>query len=79
MPANLEKPYVYSLMWYKKEGGSVIKALDADLIASIAVLQTSRPLAVLREDGSLTLQSDANSQQKDAGHPHPPNKTYLLR
>jgi len=59
VPANLDRPYVYNLMWYKKEGGAVIKAVDADNLASIAVLQTPRPLAYLQSSRSLALQSDA--------------------
>jgi hypothetical protein len=57
---------VYQFMWYKKEGGSVIKALDVDHVASIAVLQTPRPLSYLSDDDTLTLQSNATLRE-DAG------------
>jgi hypothetical protein len=44
---NPDKPFLYTLLWYKKEGGSVIKALEIEKVASIALLQSSRSLSYL--------------------------------
>eukprot|EP01036_Dinobryon_divergens_P030724 gene30724-40010_t len=53
IPPNLEKPYVYTFMWYKREGGAVIKSIDVTNIVSIAVMQTPRPLAYLQDSVSV--------------------------
>ncbi len=59
---NVDKPYMYNLMWYKKEGGSVLKALDADKIASITVCHSPRPLAYSPYKLSLSLLSEVKYQ-----------------
>lgn len=50
---NPEDPFVYSLLWFKKEGGTVIKSLDdvARQVRSVVVVQTARPLACVYGDG----------------------------
>lgn len=59
---NPDKPYLYNLMWYKKEGGSVLKALDADKIASLTVCHSPRPLAYSPYKLSLSLSSEVKYQ-----------------
>jgi hypothetical protein len=55
-----EMPYVYSFMWYKKEGGSVLKAVDARNIQSVYVVQTQRPLVyVPKKKSPLMLKVDS--------------------
>jgi hypothetical protein len=48
-------------MWYKKEGGSVIKALETDKISSLAVICSNRSLSykLPPKMNSLILQSEA--------------------
>eukprot|EP01033_Poteriospumella_lacustris_P017600 gene17600-12595_t len=59
---SLDKPFVYSLLWFKKEGGSLIKSLEVDKIASMAVLQTARAMAfVLPPKAQLMLMSEATA------------------
>lgn len=62
---SLEKPYLYSLMWYKKEGGSVIKALEIDKVQSIAIICSNRALSYVLPPriNSLVLQSEAGTSR----------------
>lgn len=63
---NPDKPYIYSLIWYKKEGGSAIKALEADKIDYVCVTSCPRALVFIPPPDSksgLWLQSEAG------GHP----------
>jgi len=62
----VERPYLYNLTWYKKEGGAAIKALALTDLAALAVLQTPRPLAYLSDSRSLALLSDV-ALKSDAG------------
>lgn len=55
-------PYSYSFMWYKKEGGAVIKSLDTANIENISVISSSRALAYLPLRQTLLLQSEALNQ-----------------
>lgn len=47
-------------MWYKKEGGSVLKSCDIDKIQSVSMICSNRPLSYLPlPHHSLVLQSQA--------------------
>lgn len=59
---NPEHPYTYNFMWYKTEGGAVIKSIEADNIESISVLASPRALAYLPLKQTLMLQSEALNQ-----------------
>ena len=47
-------------MWYKKEGGAVVKALTIDMIASMSIVQSDRQLVYSIDDFSLMLQSSVS-------------------
>lgn len=49
-------------MWYKTEGGAVVKSLEADNIENISVLASPRALAYLPLKQALMLQSEALNQ-----------------
>jgi hypothetical protein len=51
--------YQYSLMWFKKEGGSVIKAVDVTKFARIAMIQSPRALSFLSDRRQVYLSPDA--------------------
>jgi hypothetical protein len=59
----MDKPY--TLMWYKKEGGAVLKALDIERIQSVSLIYSNRPLVYLPSKHSLVLQSEAGNNNKD--------------
>lgn len=59
---NPNKPYVYFLIWYKKEGGAAIKSLEVDKIGSLSISQCSRSLLYIPPPDNragLWLQSEA--------------------
>ena len=45
-------------MWYKKEGGAVIKSIEADKIDSISIIHTPRGLSYLYTKNELKLSSE---------------------
>jgi hypothetical protein len=57
-----EHPYVYSFMWFKKEGGAVIKSMDIEKIDCISVLSSNRALSYLPLKQTLALQHEAANQ-----------------
>jgi hypothetical protein len=59
----MDKPY--TLMWYKKEGSAVLKALDIERIQSVSLIYSNRPLVYLPFKHSLVLQSEAGNNNKD--------------
>ncbi len=62
MTREIDDKFSYSLLWFKKEGGSLIKALEVDKIASLAVLVSARNMAyVMPPKSQLMLMSEATS------------------
>jgi hypothetical protein len=60
MTREIDDKFLYSLLWYKKEGGSLIKALEVEKIASMAVLVSARNMAyVMPPKSQLMLMSEA--------------------
>jgi hypothetical protein len=59
---NPLEPYAYNFMWYKKEGGAVIKSLEAANIENVSVISSPRALAYLPLRQVLMLQSEALNQ-----------------
>lgn len=55
-------PYSYSLLWYKKEGGSVLKAIDVSKIRSISMVESPRPIAYKPDTRDIVLQSTISSE-----------------
>ena len=45
-------------MWYKKEGGTVIKSLEADKIETICIIHTPRALSFLKTSKELHITSE---------------------
>jgi len=61
----MEIPFIYTLMWYKKEGGSVIKSLDVQKIKSLAMIQSHRTLSYMYYPKSaVILQAEATAQDQ---------------
>eukprot|EP01038_Epipyxis_sp_PR26KG_P013395 gene13395-17962_t len=54
------KPFIYHLMWLKKENGSVIKSIEIEKIVSMCVVHTTRPMAYVIPKLSLMLQSEVD-------------------
>ncbi len=59
---NPDKPYLYHLNWYHKEGGAVIKALESEKIASLSISYSPRKLAYSPYKLSLGLASEISGQ-----------------
>jgi hypothetical protein len=56
----------YTLMWYKKEGDAVLKALDIERIQSVSLICSNRPLVYLSPPKhTLVLQSEPGNNNKD--------------
>lgn len=49
-------------MWYKKENGIVIKALDIDKIKIISIISSPRSLSYTTNNYTLCLQSELMNQ-----------------
>jgi hypothetical protein len=56
---NPLEPYSYNFLWYKKEGGAVIKSLEASHISNISIIASPRALSYLPLKQTLMLQSEA--------------------
>ncbi|KAJ1442691.1 hypothetical protein B484DRAFT_55067 [Ochromonadaceae sp. CCMP2298] len=61
-----QNPYTYSFLWFKKEGGAVIKSLEGINIESVSVVSSPRALAYLPLKLSLSLQLDALTEPLSA-------------
>ena len=48
-------------MWYKKQGGAVIKSIDLSTVKSINLIESARPLVYVPLKNMLMLPSDADA------------------
>ena len=55
-----KKIFEYSLMWFKKQGGAVIRAVNVDSIVGIIVVKSSRNLMFSRTTNTLLLESEVS-------------------
>eukprot|EP00595_Chromulina_sp_UTEXLB2642_P002195 CAMPEP_0196768334 /NCGR_PEP_ID=MMETSP1095-20130614/42636_1 /TAXON_ID=96789 ORGANISM="Chromulina nebulosa, Strain UTEXLB2642" /NCGR_SAMPLE_ID=MMETSP1095 /ASSEMBLY_ACC=CAM_ASM_000446 /LENGTH=771 /DNA_ID=CAMNT_0042137793 /DNA_START=1614 /DNA_END=3928 /DNA_ORIENTATION=- len=58
---GVSKSYVYTLMWYKKKGGAVVKALDSSQIQNLQVVLSNRELVYDFSNNKLSLASEVKS------------------
>jgi hypothetical protein len=55
-----ESSNVYTLMWYKKKGGSVIKSLSAEVFSGLILLSCAKPVVYSPHDHCLYQPNSAN-------------------
>jgi len=53
--------YVYTLMWFKKQGGAVVKSVNCSTIKSLSVIQSNRPLSYSQDKEKLMLESECSN------------------
>eukprot|EP01035_Chromulina_nebulosa_P016875 gene16875-22363_t len=58
---GVSKSYVYTLMWYKKKGGAVVKALDSSQIQNLQIALSNRELVYDFSNNKLCLASEFKS------------------
>lgn len=56
------KSYVYTMMWYKKKGGAVLKSVDVGTISGMQLLHSPRPLAYVPETCTVKLVQEASRE-----------------
>lgn len=62
---------VYTLMWYKKKGGSVIKSLSSEVFSGLILLSSATPLVYSKRDHCLH-QPDPNNSKLVGARPVKP-------
>lgn len=62
--ADSDCPFIYSLMWYKKQGGAVVKALYMDQIRAITIIDCNRKLAFNKTKDLLMLEIEVDAGDK---------------
>ncbi len=57
-PEDANCPFIYTLMWFKKEGGAVIKSANVTQIRSIVLMESPRQLAYNKTKKAVMLSSE---------------------
>ena len=52
--------YIYTLLWFKKKGGSVLKAVETKYITGMSLMQSKRKLAYVPTEFKVKLSHDVS-------------------